>query len=103
MNPAGTLISRRTFLLTGAAAGFVVSMPSLFNRSAALRVHMLGWGQHAGRFREAIQAGQMSVTSIFDVRLSRNRIAAAELSAAQGYAPSRHDSFRSFVETLHET
>jgi hypothetical protein len=45
----------------------------------------------------------MSVTSIFDDRLSRNKIAAAELSAAQGYAPSRHDSFRSFVEALHGT
>jgi hypothetical protein len=103
MNSSTGQMSRRTFLISGAATTLLASVPARFKASSAIDVHMIGWGQHGRRFLDAVRAGQISVVSILDSNPGRASLAAAQLGAIQHRAPACHSSTASFLKFVDGT
>jgi hypothetical protein len=103
MNSSTGQMSRRAFLISGAATTLLASVPVRFKAGSAIDVHMIGWGQHGRRFLDAVRAGQISVVSILDSNPGRASLGAGQLGAIQHRAPSCHSSASSFLKFVDGT
>lgn len=99
MNTNTMPISRRRFLLSGAATAAYMTLPlsRTLTDSQPLRAHIVGWGRHGRSFRNAVRAGHLTIASVLDVSPGAARLALLQLSSLQPCALPVYSKLSSFL------
>ncbi len=95
-------ISRRSFVKTATAAGFVAGAPAILpaaSKAKKYRTVLIGtgwWGMNI--LREAIRSGECEVVAMCDVDDNQIEGALAEVKELSGETPKRYRDFREILE-----
>lgn len=95
-------ISRRSFVKTATAAGFVAGAPAVLpaaSKAKKYRTVLIGtgwWGMNI--LREAIRSGECETVAMCDVDDNQFEAAAAEVKELSGESPKHYRDFREILE-----